>query len=87
MSKKDEIVFDDELDVSGKKSPMPLVKSRKAVNKLERGEVLKVITTDIDSVSDLQEWADETKNVELVDNEVLEEDDEKIFHVYLKRVQ
>ena len=86
MSK--EIEFDDELDVSGKHSPMPLLKSRKAINKLDRKEVLKVITTDSDSVADLQKWADDTKNIKLVGEEHVEDEAGDVVYVlYLKRLR
>ena len=37
------IEFNQELDVKGAKCPMPLVKSRKAVNGIGVGEILKVV--------------------------------------------
>jgi TusA-related sulfurtransferase len=43
--------FDRELDTSGLKCPMPVVKARKEVRTLEPGQVLKVISTDRGSVN------------------------------------
>ena len=55
------------LDVKGENCPMPVVKTKQAIDGLARGEVLEVLATDSGSMSDLDGWADTTDGVELVD--------------------
>ena len=38
--------FDQELDASGLNCPLPILRAKKALNGMQRGEVLKVISTD-----------------------------------------
>lgn len=80
-----DIGYDTTLDVRGAKCPMPLVKSRKAVNELPVGEVLRVIATDRGSIADFQGWARTAKNVELVAQETVQEDGQDRFIHYLRR--
>lgn len=77
--------FDQTLDVKGAKCPLPLVKSRKAMNNLPVGEVLQVVATDRGSVADFQGWAKTAKNVELVEQETVEENGQSLYVHYLKR--
>lgn len=79
------ITFNQELDVKGAKCPMPLVKSRKSINDLGVGEVLKVVATDRGSVADFQGWAKTAKNVELLSQEETEEGGVNLYVHYLKR--
>lgn len=79
------INFDQTLDVKGAKCPMPLVKSRKAVNTIEVGQVLKVVATDRGSVADFQGWAKTAKNVELVEQETAQENGQDLYVHYLRR--
>lgn len=73
------------LDVRGAKCPLPLIKSRQAVNALPPGEVLKVISTDRGSVADFQGWAKTAKNVELVQQETVQEAETTCYIHYLRR--
>ncbi len=61
------------LDVKGENCPMPVVKTKQAVDGLEAGDVLEVLATDPGSMSDLGGWADTTDGVELLDQEEAEE--------------
>jgi tRNA 2-thiouridine synthesizing protein A len=45
------------LDASGLACPMPVVKTRLAIDQLDRGQVLQVISTDRGSLSDMPAWA------------------------------
>ena len=54
------------LDVKGASCPMPVVKTKSAIDDLDAGAVLEVLATDPGSVSDLDGWADGTAGVELV---------------------
>jgi tRNA 2-thiouridine synthesizing protein A len=46
--------YDKELDARGLACPMPIVKTRKALNELTTGQVLKVMATDSGSVADMK---------------------------------
>jgi tRNA 2-thiouridine synthesizing protein A len=50
------------LDASGLACPMPVVRTRQAMDELAPGEVLEVISTDRGSVRDLPAWAESTGN-------------------------
>ena len=55
------------LDVKGENCPMPVVKTKQAIDGLAAGEVLEVLASDPGSISDIAGWADTTDGVELVD--------------------
>ncbi|MFY4815784.1 sulfurtransferase TusA family protein [Haloarcula sp. AONF1] len=55
------------LDVKGASCPMPVVKTKSAIDDLAPGEVLEVVATDPGSMSDIDGWAAGTEGVELVD--------------------
>ncbi|VEF48848.1 SirA-like domain-containing protein [Bacillus freudenreichii] len=48
------------LDAKGLACPMPIVKTKKAMNELEPGKVLEVQATDKGSKADLKAWAEST---------------------------
>ena len=66
------------LDCSGMSCPMPILKTKKAIDKLQTGQVLKMIATDPGSVSDVNAWTRKTGH-ELVDSE--QEDGKHIFFI------
>ncbi|MDC3417162.1 sulfurtransferase TusA family protein [Aquibacillus salsiterrae] len=45
------------LDAKGLACPMPIVKTKKAINELNTGEVLEIHATDKGAKSDLTAWA------------------------------
>ncbi len=45
------------LDAKGLACPMPVVKTKKAMNELEPGQVMEVHATDKGSLADIQAWA------------------------------
>lgn len=47
-------------DVSGLKCPMPILRTKKALAKIEGGQLLKVLTTDASAVTDLSVFAQQT---------------------------
>lgn len=51
---------DSMLDCTGMACPMPILKTKKAVDSLQVGQVLKMIATDPGSVSDVQAWTAKT---------------------------
>jgi tRNA 2-thiouridine synthesizing protein A len=52
--------FDQELDCSGLSCPMPILKTKKAVDAMQTGQVLKMIATDPGSLPDVQAWTAKT---------------------------
>jgi TusA-related sulfurtransferase len=72
------------LDVKGESCPMPVVKAKQAIDDLDVGDVLEVLSTDPGSMSDMQGWAESTAGLELVDQS--EAEGEKLFRHYLRKV-
>lgn len=54
--------FDRELDASGLNCPIPILRARKALADMERGQVLKVISTDQGSLKDFEAFSRQTHN-------------------------
>jgi len=50
------------LDAKGLTCPMPIVKTKKAMNTLEAGQVIEIQATDKGSRADIQAWAQSTGN-------------------------
>ena len=70
--------FDQELDCSGLACPMPILKTKKAVDSLQSGQVLKMTATDPGSLPDIEAWTAKTGH-ELVAHE--KEGDKFIFYI------
>ena len=73
--------FDLEIDASGLKCPLPILRAKKALAQLQSGQVLKVITTDAHAVRDFQAFAKQTGN-ELIHQETLANE---FIHVMRRR--
>jgi len=69
------------LDVKGQNCPMPVVKTKQAVDDLAVGDVLEVIATDAGSVSDIDGWAGSTDGVELVE----QSEGDGVYRHYVRR--
>lgn len=54
--------FDRELDASGLHCPLPILRAKKALSDMERGQVLRVISTDQGSVKDFEAFCKQTNN-------------------------
>lgn len=52
----DNITADEVLDAKGLSCPMPLLKTKKAISKLQSGQILEVLGTDPGSKNDLPGW-------------------------------
>jgi len=52
--------FDVELDTSGLSCPMPLLKTKKTLNEMRMGQVLKIISTDTNALYDFPAFARQT---------------------------
>ena len=71
----------EELDCRGMNCPLPILKTKKAIEKLESGQVLKMIATDPGSANDMAAWSNRTGNP-IVDKE--EANGEFVFYVKKK---
>jgi tRNA 2-thiouridine synthesizing protein A len=69
---------DQVLDCSGLACPMPILKTKKAIDGLAVGQILKMIATDPGSTSDMNAWTQKTGH-ELVASE--QEGGKFIFYV------
>jgi tRNA 2-thiouridine synthesizing protein A len=54
--------FDHELDTRGLLCPIPILKTKVAIDGLQSGQVLKVVSTDPGSVRDMEAFARQTRN-------------------------
>jgi TusA-related sulfurtransferase len=57
LSDADLLTWDELLDASGLNCPLPLLKTKQSLNKMDIGQVLKVIATDAGSWRDIQVFA------------------------------
>jgi TusA-related sulfurtransferase len=71
------------LDVKGASCPMPVVKTKSAVDELTGGDVLEVLATDSGSMSDIDGWADSTADVELLD----QVQDGDVYKHYVRKIE
>lgn len=69
---------DQTLDARGLQCPMPLVQAQKTIKKMKSGQILKIVTNDSGSYSDIPSWAKRTGH-KLLDRK--EEEDTYIFWV------
>ncbi len=60
MSSTNNIQADHILDCKGLACPMPIVKTKKAMNELVPGKIMEVQATDKGSIADFQSWAKNT---------------------------
>lgn len=68
------------LDAKGLSCPMPIVKTKKAMNELASGEVLEIHATDKGSQNDLTAWAKSTGH-----EFVKSEEDNGVFKFWIKK--
>jgi tRNA 2-thiouridine synthesizing protein A len=54
--------FTRELDARGLNCPLPILKTKKSLDTMAAGDVLKVVSTDSGSVKDMQAFAKQTGN-------------------------
>lgn len=57
-----DIVVDLELDLSGLSCPLPLLKTKQALNRMANGQTLKVLATDPGSERDFQVFTEQSGN-------------------------
>ncbi|MDO9283708.1 MAG: sulfurtransferase TusA family protein [Aquabacterium sp.] len=54
--------IDKDLDASGLACPLPIVKTKKALAGMQPGQLLRVLSTDAGSLSDMAAFAEQTGN-------------------------
>jgi tRNA 2-thiouridine synthesizing protein A len=54
--------FDKELDARGLNCPLPILRTKKSLNDMVSGQILRVIATDPGSVKDFQAFSRQTGN-------------------------
>ena len=58
-----EVIKEDvSLDCTGMLCPMPIVKTKKAMDTLQSGQILKMVSTDAGSPPDIAAWSRQTGN-------------------------
>jgi tRNA 2-thiouridine synthesizing protein A len=71
---------DKELDARGLNCPLPILRTRKSLNDMASGQVLRIVATDPGSVKDLEAFAKQTGNELLSASE-----GEKEFVFYMRK--
>ncbi|UQZ83568.1 Sulfurtransferase TusA [Paenibacillus konkukensis] len=69
------------IDAKGLACPMPIVKAKKAIDAMESGQMMELLTTDQGSLNDVQAWVKRTGH-ELV--EIREEQGMYAFRIQKK---
>lgn len=54
--------YDREIDASGLNCPLPILRAKKALGDMERGQTLRIISTDPGSVKDFEAFSKQTNN-------------------------
>ena len=72
--------YDREVDACGLNCPLPILRTKKALNDMQTGNVLKVLATDPASVKDFQAFCKQTGHVLIEHTEAA-----GIFRFYLQR--
>lgn len=73
------VKIDEKLDCRGLLCPMPIIKTKQAIDKLAQGQVLEMTSTDPGSVPDMQAWSRRTGH------ELLEFRQDDKLYVFLVR--
>ena len=71
---------DRELDARGLNCPLPILRTKKALNEMPTGNVLRVLATDPASVKDFQAFSRQTGNALIEQSEA-----DGVYRFYLRR--
>ena len=80
MNEQTPMEFQKDVDARGLKCPLPILKAKKALNDMQSGEVLRVMSTDPGSVRDFNAFSRQTGNALLAHQEKDAE-----FNFFLRR--
>lgn len=69
MQTTDQIAFDRELDARGLNCPLPILRTKKSLNDMGSGEVLRILATDPGSVRDFEAFSRQTGHALLASGE------------------
>jgi tRNA 2-thiouridine synthesizing protein A len=72
--------FDQQVDASGLLCPLPLLKSKRQLNRMQAGEVLMLIATDLEAENDLKKFCSQSSHEFL-----LAEYRGKALHIFLQK--
>lgn len=72
-----EIHWDEQLDARDLNCPLPLLKAKQALHKLEPGKILKVVATDAGSQRDFKVFVDQS------DHQMLESFSDGVQYTYI----
>ena len=72
--------FDQQVDSSGLLCPLPLLKSKRQLNQMDSGQVLKLIATDRNAEADLRKFCDQSGHQLLLTEQL----DEQLI-IYLQK--
>jgi len=76
------LTADQVLDCSGMACPMPILKTRKAVDGLKVGQILKMIATDAGAPGDIVSWTQKTRHTLLASEQA---DGQYVFYIRKER--
>jgi len=79
---KTTVQVDREIDTRGLHCPLPILRAKKALNDMQSGQLLKVLSTDPGSLRDFQAFARQTGN-ELIEQQTVGA--EEFIHVLRRR--
>jgi len=54
--------YDRQLDASGLNCPLPILRAKKALGDMQRGQTLRIVSTDPGSVKDFEAFSKQTNN-------------------------
>ena len=69
-------IVDKEIDCKGLSCPLPILRTRKAIDELSSGEILKLTCTDPGSINDLASWSS------LTGHTLLSSDEDNGIYIY-----
>ncbi len=78
-----DIQYDDSLDAKGLNCPLPILKTKVLLNRMQPGQVLYVEATDPHSVVDFEAYCARTGH-ELIHNV---EDEDGVYAFYIRRIE
>ena len=73
------MIADYEVDARGLNCPLPILKAKKALNGMQSGQTVRVLSTDAGSVRDFQAFAKQTGN------ELVEQQTEGVEYIHVMR--
>ncbi|MCH9705536.1 MAG: sulfurtransferase TusA family protein [Proteobacteria bacterium] len=73
------MLADKEIDLSGLRCPLPVLRTKKALSQLAAGQILCVLTTDSDSRQDIPAFVKQAGHIVL---DIVSEDTKNYFYIH-----